>query len=321
MLEKGKQTKVQHIESKPQGSTLPSAKGFPMPIVPKDLHPAPPKKVTMGAPGAGLSAAPPPKLDTQDNKALLTNSRENDKDITHDQILTFNSGVPAIRPQIDSGSEQPPSNCLRKTGMAFSILLLVVALGYLGVSGLCAYDKRGKETYFVQDPTEVTFQRGLVLKFMNPTWEMKTDDWGYFYRAFDYTLSNPDGYWKDYDVFLALAITAAITGIMWIVIACIDINKFLKGKYHLAVKTLILSIVCLVLNIGGNVFVLLRVFKFYDDTKEMWSRCGCDSFKSDFARSADYYFYSVWGVLFFGLLQVILNIIFCCKRPKLTPSS
>ncbi len=93
-------------------------------------------------------------------------------------------------------------------------------------------DKKGKEVYFVEDPTERTFEAGMVDKFTNPSWTIKTDDWGYIYRAFEKTLSNSNSYWKDYDIFLAVALTAGVTSILWVIGCSIEINKYVKANWN-----------------------------------------------------------------------------------------
>ena len=104
----------------------------------------------------------------------------------------------------------------------------------MAVSVLCLFDKRGKEVYFDESPTEVTFAIGKTIKSMYASFTIRTDDWGYFYRAFESTRDNENSYWKDYDVFLAIACTAGVTGILWIVCSIIDVFKFTRAGWHLS---------------------------------------------------------------------------------------
>lgn len=80
---------------------------------------------------------------------------------------------------------------------------------------------RGKEVYFAQNATEVTFSTGMQIKLMNPDWDIKTDDWGYFYRAYSNYMSGTNKYWRNYDAFLGIVITTGICGMLW-----------LFGNYH-----------------------------------------------------------------------------------------
>ena len=97
-------------------------------------------------------------------------------------------------------------------------------------------DKKGKEAYFAEDPdqTEYTLFTAVPAKAFNPAWTLKTDDWGYFYRAFQRGTLNSDSTWKDYDALLAIAITAGITGFIWFITAIIDIRKFCSTRWDMA---------------------------------------------------------------------------------------
>ena len=105
------------------------------------------------------------------------------------------------------------------------------------MSVLCLLDKKGKEVYFDEELStgvSYSFAAGMVMKLANPEWTIRTDDWGYFYRAFEETLKDSNSYWKDYDVFLAIAVTAGVTGIMWFINSIVEIRKFAKSRWNLA---------------------------------------------------------------------------------------
>ena len=114
----------------------------------------------------------------------------------------------------------------------------MACLGYIAISILCLLDKKGKEVYFDEDPNtgaSYTFAVGMGIKlFSNTEWTVRTEDWGYFYRAFEETMKDSNSYWKDYDVWLAIVITAGVTGIMWIINSIIEIRKFAKAGWDLA---------------------------------------------------------------------------------------
>lgn len=75
---------------------------------------------------------------------------------------------------------------------------------------------RGKEVYFDQNTTEVSFVIGMKIKLLNPSWTIRTDDWGFFFRAFGNYLTGSNSYWRSYDSFLVIMITAGITGVLWL---------------------------------------------------------------------------------------------------------
>ena len=90
-------------------------------------------------------------------------------------------------------------------------------------------DKKGKEVYFAEDSDqmEYTFLDALSIKLLNPTWTMKTDDWGYFYRAYERAALNSDSFWSQYDIFVATCFVTAITGVAWLIMSLIEIRQFL----------------------------------------------------------------------------------------------
>lgn len=109
---------------------------------------------------------------------------------------------------------------------------------YMVISGLCAFDKRGKEVYFAQDPTEYEFRAALAMKKINPQYSIKTDDWGYFQRAFQRVQDTNDSYWSNYDAFLAILVTAGVVGIYWIVTCIVYIVKLVNHSTTIGKKVL-----------------------------------------------------------------------------------
>lgn len=95
-------------------------------------------------------------------------------------------------------------------------------------------DKRDKEVYFDEDPTEVTFVTGMAKKLLNPGLHIRTDDWGYFYRSFDTWIDDKSGFWNDYEVMIPITCTAGVTGIMWLILSIIELVKFCSSKWNIA---------------------------------------------------------------------------------------
>ena len=104
-------------------------------------------------------------------------------------------------------------------------------MGYIAATVLCIMDNKGKEVYFESQTDAVSFEAGMKLKKDNPDWVMKTEDWGYVYRSFEGWLKSPSGFWKDYEIFLAMAATGGVTGLLWIVAAAIELHKFSQMRW------------------------------------------------------------------------------------------
>jgi len=103
-------------------------------------------------------------------------------------------------------------------------------LGYIGASVWLAFDKKGKEAYFLEDATETTFQAAVAYKISHPTLTILTQDWGYFQRAYE----KKDSYWSKYDVFLVILLTGGVAGLYWAVISCIELSKFKNSDWDRA---------------------------------------------------------------------------------------
>lgn len=129
----------------------------------------------------------------------------------------------------------------------------------MSVAGFCFFDEKGKELYFDEDPTksDFTFQDAFEIKLANPTWVIKTDDIGYFYRAFVEKEVNP--YWENYDVLLFIGIVSGITGTLWITSGVVNINKAYFCRWDLTFKGILITAVAFALFIGGNVPIILRI--------------------------------------------------------------
>jgi len=97
-------------------------------------------------------------------------------------------------------------------------------------------DKKGKEIYFKEDPAgkEYTIKEAWALKLLNPEWTIRTDDWGYFYRAFTTKDVNP--FWEDYDSLLQMTITIGVSGLLFFITGIINACKFCGGNFNAACR-------------------------------------------------------------------------------------
>ena len=102
-------------------------------------------------------------------------------------------------------------------------------------STLGLMDKGDRMLYFEEDSTEADYTFDYAINHIytvNPQWTAKTDDYGYFRRAFDYHYE--DEFWEPYDVFLIIAIIMPITVLLWLIIAIFDIRKHVKLAWSFA---------------------------------------------------------------------------------------
>ncbi|MDR3549440.1 MAG: hypothetical protein P4M11_14445 [Candidatus Pacebacteria bacterium] len=104
------------------------------------------------------------------------------------------------------------------------------------VAFLAAFDERGKEAYFDEDPTERDIVAAINLKLVHPTWTMRTDDWGYIRRVYEDNKDGTNNRWKEYNVFLAICITAAVCGAVWIFTNLCEVKKFGKSKWRWVIR-------------------------------------------------------------------------------------
>jgi len=203
----------------------------------------------------------------------------------------------------------------------------------MGISYLAINDKKGKEVFFDEAPTEVTFQQGILLKALNPTWNMKTEDWGYIQRAYDAVKKDASSYWKDYDIYFLILVVAGASGLLFIITGIIELIKFAKMKWRLAC---VVRIVCQIigtclriplfpglfrrkcLHFAEDQYLILShlLDKFYSDTKTFWTGCSCDTFQAAYFKSVLYYLIGVVAMLVVSLIALLHNICFRCKRPK-----
>jgi len=122
-------------------------------------------------------------------------------------------------------SEALPYTRTNFLGILFSSLLLIGSLGYIASSVLLAFDKKGKEAYYANDPkTELTLRD----VFENSPWtgrSLKTDYWGWFQRSHD-----KNSILHEYDVFYYVLIIGAGSGTICAIMSISEICKYNKDK-------------------------------------------------------------------------------------------
>lgn len=103
---------------------------------------------------------------------------------------------------------------------------------YVIVISVCLLDMKGKLLYFEEDSgTEYNFETAIDAIANNPSWKMKTDDQGYFQRAFSYN----DEYWSEYNVFISILLIGSIAALTLIIAAIIDITKLIKLRWDMRI--------------------------------------------------------------------------------------
>ena len=85
----------------------------------------------------------------------------------------------------------------------------------------------------MEDATELTLLAAIDKKANNPSWTLKTDDWGYFQRAYE---RKSDAFWSKYNVFEAMLVTGIITGVYWFIISIVDLKKYSGANWETAIK-------------------------------------------------------------------------------------
>jgi len=152
------------------------------------------------------------------------------------------------------------SDCLTLIGIMTSLMFLTASLAYFALGIVSAFDKKGKEAYFLHDPTERTLQSAAFYRQQKKTIRVKTDDWGYFQR----TYYEDDGRYSEYNVFLWILLTSSFAGFIWLASGILEVYKFVYTKWGLSCWTLCLDIIGLVLFIPGNAIILPRICIFYN---------------------------------------------------------
>eukprot|EP01022_Parablepharisma_sp_SALTPOND_P008164 TRINITY_DN135304_c1_g1_i1.p2 TRINITY_DN135304_c1_g1~~TRINITY_DN135304_c1_g1_i1.p2 ORF type:complete len:245 (-),score=7.32 TRINITY_DN135304_c1_g1_i1:81-815(-) len=215
------------------------------------------------------------------------------------------------------------SAALKCFGLFFTILLLLLSIGYLITSLVAVFDRQGREVYFENNPQRAyTFLQGKELKLANPSWVIRTDDWGYIYRAYQ---RENDPYWSQYDVFLYIVVTAAVTTFLWVLVTLMDLYKYIAWAWKLATVTLILALLAFIFNLAGSAYIFYRICmllcyqllidKFDDDNSYFWDQCNCPSFRQRYYLSIQMYFFAVVSVLAIALIHLIIEAVFLSKRP------
>ena len=107
----------------------------------------------------------------------------------------------------------------------------------MGIAGYCLYDKKGTEVYTDTDSSDKGFSYLLALTTAQPSLTLKTDYWGYFQRAYESVKDNKEdaSYWEDYNVYLFIAGTAGLVGILWFIGGIVELRKFLNTDWNLTI--------------------------------------------------------------------------------------
>lgn len=146
-------------------------------------------------------------------------------DVDNKENQSSSEGVPEI-----VVSEELPLSRLNFFGILISGLIIIVSIGYIVISVVFHFDKRGKEAYYTNDPnTEVT----LSHVFTYPPTDgvgVKTDYWGWFERSHD-----EDSELKTYDVYYSTLITGVVGGTFWVVLGIFEILKYKNNRVGKAV--------------------------------------------------------------------------------------
>lgn len=104
------------------------------------------------------------------------------------------------------------------------------------VAGLifAAFDKKGKEAYFVEDETERTFVMALNYKIENSNWTIMTDDWGYFQRTYQKAIEgSTDNSLENYDVFIVIIIIGVVSFLMWGAYSALSFYMYYRRKWDI----------------------------------------------------------------------------------------
>ncbi len=103
------------------------------------------------------------------------------------------------------------------------------------MSYISAYDKKGREAFFEEDSgVTLTLLAAVNARLVHPMWTLETEDWGFIKRAYDENKDGTSSRWENYNVFLAMCITSAICGTLWIVTNFYEIKKYGSLKWRLS---------------------------------------------------------------------------------------
>ncbi len=206
--------KVQTIEAQPkQGVKVPLSptgdkSDQKQPDSPKDV-PVPPLK----KPGAAKN----------NDKDTIADAGPGFAETTSHRAISPATGI--VMPILEKNPL--PHSRLNFIGIFFAALTLLGSMGYIAATILSALDKKGKETYFIEDPTvELPFRTGVQFQILQRSWTLTTDDWGWFQRAHEIN----DSFWSKYDVFYALFIVGGVCGIYWLIFSITELVKYCRNS-------------------------------------------------------------------------------------------
>eukprot|EP00826_Nyctotherus_ovalis_P000829 TRINITY_DN10055_c0_g1_i14.p1 TRINITY_DN10055_c0_g1~~TRINITY_DN10055_c0_g1_i14.p1 ORF type:complete len:143 (+),score=24.21 TRINITY_DN10055_c0_g1_i14:619-1047(+) len=142
---------------------------------------------------------------------------------------------------------------------------------------------------------------------------MRTDNWGYFYKAHE---RSNESYWRKYDIIPHIWITAIVTAVLWLLVTVLDIYKYALVVWKLAIPTFFLSLVTILLNLFGSIFIAFKINRFDSDNSGFWKFCDCGEFKDRFYMSVRMLFLATVVALALAVIHFIIEIVFWVKKPK-----
>ena len=104
------------------------------------------------------------------------------------------------------------------------------SLIYMTISLICCFDKRGKEVYFEDSNQEYSLSEGILNIESHNGKQIKTDDWGYIYRAYESPTRDPAIHWEDYSILKYIIATSIISGVFWLGGGVFDLIKFIFAR-------------------------------------------------------------------------------------------
>eukprot|EP00826_Nyctotherus_ovalis_P005876 TRINITY_DN1133_c0_g2_i2.p2 TRINITY_DN1133_c0_g2~~TRINITY_DN1133_c0_g2_i2.p2 ORF type:complete len:114 (-),score=16.79 TRINITY_DN1133_c0_g2_i2:337-678(-) len=102
-------------------------------------------------------------------------------------------------------------------------------MAYMAVGTLCAFDKRGMDTYFAEYGEDMDLLTALRTSTRYPELTLRTDNWGYFQEAYNHVKNDEGSYWKPYNCFQLLLSTVYIAAPLWIAMSIMRLYGLKKG--------------------------------------------------------------------------------------------
>jgi len=157
--------------------------------------------------------------DSFKHTATPINEKPIEKDLIKKEDIELKTDATEM---IEPFSEAIPFSRMSFCGIMISGLLLIGSLGYIVISVLIAFDKKGKEAYYSDDPdTVMTLTQVFAITTPRTDASLKTDYWGWFRRAHD-----EDSILKEYDIFYFVLGIGSGCGIICAILSIVEICKY-----------------------------------------------------------------------------------------------